>query len=148
MPRVRVKLVTPLKSIKSVDSSPLKTILLLKSSPFPICSHWRQCEVGYYFQWVPAEVSAFKSRLKRLLRTTQIVDLDNARFPTWLLGDAQEGFFNTISYCFEHNRPVVLPLHRQSISISFVYQCLIQFLSVGLTPNCRRKLRQTAYYTA
>jgi len=43
----------------------------------------------------------------------------------------------------QRQRPVLLPLHRQPVSMSCVCQHLMEFLSGGSTSNCRRKLRWT-----
>ena len=54
----------------------------------------------------------------------------------------------------QRQRPLLLPLHRQPLSMSCVCQRLMEFLSGGSTSNSRRKLRWTvitdvfAYSTA
>ena len=43
----------------------------------------------------------------------------------------------------QRQRPVLLPLHRQPVSMNCVCQRLMEFLSGGSTSSCRRKLRWT-----
>jgi hypothetical protein len=84
----------------------------------------------------------------RMWRTSQTVERDNANsrlaFRTDFMGLRRKDCRTLSTVSSEcDGRPVLLPLHRQPVSMSCVCQRLMEFLSGGSTSNCRRKLRWT-----